>query len=255
LAGRTFADFEILDELGAGGMGVVYRALDRRLERTVALKFLQPLADLDAEARARFLREARAASALDHPNVGTIYGIVDGPGGEPCIVMAYYEGETLARRISRGPLPLREAVRIALQVADGLAAAHDKGIVHRDIKPSNVITASNGVVKVLDFGLAKFTDVDQTRTAKSVKKSEAVAATRRGHCIRRCCGAGGDGGCVLLLVFAFEQHTPRRTCHSALHHRGRFVGGRSGGRLRGSAKWPDSAARGTQRIPYIGSDR
>ena len=120
-------------------MGVVYRALDRRLERTVALKFLLPLAGLDAEARARFLREARAASALDHPNVGTIHGIVDGPEGEPCIVMAYYEGETLARRIARGPVPLQQAVHIALQVADGLAAAHDKGIVHRDIKPSNVI--------------------------------------------------------------------------------------------------------------------
>lgn len=164
LAGRTFADFDVLNELGAGGMGVVYRALDRRLERTVALKFLLPFADLDTEARARFLREARAASALDHPNVGAIYGIVDGPEGEPCIVMAFYEGETLARRVARGPLPLHEAVRIALQVADGLAAAHDKGIVHRDIKPSNVLIGTNGTVKILDFGLAKFTDVDQTLT-------------------------------------------------------------------------------------------
>ncbi|HYP08239.1 MAG TPA: protein kinase, partial [Bryobacteraceae bacterium] len=172
LAGRTFADYEVLDELGAGGMGVVYRALDKRLERTVALKFLLPLADLGPEARARFLREARAASALDHPNVGTIYGIVDGPEGEPCIVMAYYEGETLARRIARGPMLIEEAVRIALQVAEGLAAAHDKGIVHRDMKPSNVLIGAKGAVKVLDFGLAKFTDVDQTLT-----KPETILGT------------------------------------------------------------------------------
>ena len=145
-------------------MGVVYRAVDKRLGRTVALKFLLPIADLDAESRARFLREARAASALDHPNVGTIHGIVDGPEGEPCIVMAYYEGETLSRRIKRGPLPMHQALRIALQIADGLAAAHDKGIVHRDIKPSNVMIGSNGIVKVLDFGLAKVADVDQTLT-------------------------------------------------------------------------------------------
>jgi eukaryotic-like serine/threonine-protein kinase len=164
LAGRTFADFEILDELGAGGMGVVYRAMDKRLGRTVALKFLLPIANLDAESRARFLREARAASALDHPNVGTIHGILDGPEGEPCIVMAYYEGETLSRRIKRGPLPAPQAVRIALQIADGLAAAHDKGIVHRDIKPSNVMIGSSGLVKVLDFGLAKVADVEQTLT-------------------------------------------------------------------------------------------
>src|SRR5215203_3374401 len=128
LAGRTFADFEILDELGAGGMGVVYRAVDKRLGRTVALKFLLPIADLPPESQARFLREARAASALDHPNVGTIHGIVDGPEGEPCIVMAYYEGETLSRRIARGPMAPGEAARIVLQVADGLYAAHQKGI-------------------------------------------------------------------------------------------------------------------------------
>jgi eukaryotic-like serine/threonine-protein kinase len=164
LAGRTFSDFEVLDELGSGGMGVVYRARDRRLDRTVALKFLAPVSGSDAEAQARFLREARAASSLDHPNVGVIHGIIDGPDGESCIVMAYYEGETLSRRIARGPLPVEEAARIALQVADGLAAAHDKGIVHRDIKPSNILIGSNGVVRILDFGLAKFTEADHTLT-------------------------------------------------------------------------------------------
>jgi serine/threonine-protein kinase len=164
LAGRTFSDFEVLDELGSGGMGVVYRARDRRLDRTVALKVLAPLTGSNAEAQARFLREARAASSLDHPNVGVVHGILDGPEGEPCIVMAYYEGETLSRRIARGPVPLAEAANITLQVAEGLAAAHDKGIVHRDIKPSNILIGSTGIVKILDFGLAKFTEADHTLT-------------------------------------------------------------------------------------------
>jgi serine/threonine-protein kinase len=135
-------------------MGVVYRAVDTKLGRSVALKFLNSADEMQGEARARFLREARAASALDHPNIGAIYGIEESDSGELCIVMAYYDGETVAERITRGRIPVSEALRIAIAVADGLSEAHSYGIIHRDIKPSNILLTRNGGVKVVDFGLA-----------------------------------------------------------------------------------------------------
>ena len=136
-------------------MGVVYKAVDQKLDRTVALKFLPP--DLDSEPRRRelFLREARAASALDHPNIGTIYGIEETAEGGLFIAMAYYEGETLAEKVRRGPLSRSVAVPIAIQMARGLAEAHSHNIVHRDIKPSNTILTKQGLVKIVDFGLAR----------------------------------------------------------------------------------------------------
>jgi len=133
----------------------VYKATDPRLNRTVALKFLPPQIEADAQARTQLLREARAASSLDHPNVGAIYAIEETPDGRSFLVLAYYEGETLAQRLERGPLPAAQAIDIARQIALGLDEAHEHGIVHRDVKPSNVILTRQGVVKIVDFGLAR----------------------------------------------------------------------------------------------------
>ena len=135
-------------------MGIVYVTEDTRLHRKVALKFLPAASALDDHARARFLREAQAASALDHPNVATVYKVGDWDD-QLFIAMAYYDGETLRQRITRGPLPIAEAANIAGQIASGLAAAHRAGIVHRDLKPANVMLTQDGQVKILDFGLAK----------------------------------------------------------------------------------------------------
>ncbi|MBI1357110.1 MAG: protein kinase [Acidobacteria bacterium] len=157
MTGRTISHYKILDKVGEGGMGVVYKAEDERLERTVALKFL-PKAAGSEEDRARFLREARAAAALDHPNICTIYEIGENDG-QAFLAMAFLEGRTLDRRIEEGPLPLKEALDIARQAAEGLQAAHRKGIVHRDIKSSNLMLTgenpSRPQVKLLDFGLAQ----------------------------------------------------------------------------------------------------
>src|SRR3954470_18039148 len=133
------SNYKILGMAGAGGMGVVYRARDLKLDRNVALKFLPAeLISSDTE-RSRFLREARTASSLDHPNIGVIHGIEETEDGRTFIVMAYYEGQSLAQEIHRGPIAPRKAVHIALQIARGLADAHARQIVHRDIKPSNVM--------------------------------------------------------------------------------------------------------------------
>ena len=155
MIGKTVSHYKILEELGRGGMGVVYKAEDTKLERTVALKFLPPHMSRDPEAMKRFIQEARAASALDHPNICTIHEINETEDGQTFIVMAYYEGETLKDRIGRGPIEMREALDIVYMIAEGLGKAHDKGIVHRDIKPANIILTAEGQVKLMDFGLAK----------------------------------------------------------------------------------------------------
>lgn len=153
--GETIANgYKILGIAGAGGMGVVYRALDLKLERTVALKFVPPELRDNADSRRRILREARTASALDHPNIGVIHGIEDLEDGSCCIVMAYYDGETLAGRIRQGALNAPEAIEIAIQMARGLAEAHAHKVIHRDIKPSNVMLTTSGGVRIVDFGLA-----------------------------------------------------------------------------------------------------
>lgn len=164
LVGREIGHYRIMEPLGHGGMGVVYRARDLRLERTVALKFLPPESMRDPESRTRFLHEAQAASALDHPAICTVHEIGESEEGHPFIVMAYVEGETLQEKIARRPLPVAEAVDIASQVALGLARAHEQGIVHRDVKAANVMVAGDGQVKILDFGLAKVRDIKLTRT-------------------------------------------------------------------------------------------
>ncbi len=154
-SGSTLGPYTIRAELGHGGMGVVYTAQDPRLKRQVAIKLLTADLTRDETAKQRFLQEAQAASALDHPNICTIFEINETDDGQLYLVMAYYEGETLKQRIERGPLALDEAVDIATQVGQGLAVAHGAGIVHRDIKPANLLIATSGTVKILDFGLAK----------------------------------------------------------------------------------------------------
>src|SRR6266478_8006810 len=156
-AGDRVGNYEILGRAGAGGMGVVYRALDLKLQRTVALKFLPDELVAAKADKDRFLREARTASSLDHPNIGVIHGIEETIDGRSFIVMAYYDGETLARKVSRAPLSLDEAVDIAIQMARGLAEAHARTVMHRDIKPSNIIITPQNVAKIVDFGLARAT--------------------------------------------------------------------------------------------------
>jgi len=164
LVGRTVHQYRIEEKLGAGGMGVVYRAHDTRLDRTVALKFLPQHVVADEDAAERFVVEARAAAALDHPNVCMVHEISRDEDDRPFIAMAYCDGETLKRKLTRGALPVEEAADYAAQIAAGLSAAHAHGIVHRDIKPGNVIITSDGIAKILDFGLAKLADVALTGT-------------------------------------------------------------------------------------------
>ena len=152
--GQMIGQYRVLEVLGAGGMGIVYRAEDTQLGRSVALKFLLPQYALDPDATERFLREARAASALDHPNVCTVYGVGKTDQGQLFLAMPCYDGETLKTRIGRSVVPIADVGRIARQMLAGLGAAHDAGIVHRDLKPGNVMLTSDGTVKLLDFGLA-----------------------------------------------------------------------------------------------------
>jgi serine/threonine protein kinase/Flp pilus assembly protein TadD len=155
MIGKTVSHYRILEQLGAGGMGVVYKAEDLTLRRTVALKFLGAELSTNTLAQKRFIAEARAASSLDHPNIGTIFEINNTPDGSTFIAMAYYGGGTLQNKIEEGPLDATLAADIARQVARGLGKAHDHGIVHRDIKPANIMFTDDGVAKILDFGLAK----------------------------------------------------------------------------------------------------
>jgi tetratricopeptide (TPR) repeat protein/class 3 adenylate cyclase len=160
--GDRVGRYEILEQLGAGGMGTVYTASDTRLGRTVALKLLSRFMSVDPGATQRFLLEAKSAAALDHQNICAIHEVGETDDGQLFIVMAFYEGETLAARISRGSLPVAEALRIAVDVARGLEHAHARGIVHRDIKPANLVLTDEGPVKILDFGIAKVEDVSLT---------------------------------------------------------------------------------------------
>ena len=165
--GDRVGRFRIVGELGRGGMGVVYRAEDERLGRSVALKFLPAHLRSDAVARDRLLVEARAVAALDHPNVCTVYEVAADDSGRDYIAFACYEGTTLQDRLRDGPLAIDEAVRIAREVASGLAAAHARGIIHRDLKPSNVFLCEDGTAKILDFGIAKMDGVALTATGQT----------------------------------------------------------------------------------------
>jgi len=169
MVGQTISHYKILEKLGEGGMGIVYKAHDTKLDRNVALKFLPRDVSLSEEERTRFKHEAKAASALDHPNICTIYEVNETPDGQMFIAMGYYEGTSLNKRIHKGRLDLEEAVGISIQIAEGLEAAHEKGIVHRDIKSGNIIITEKGQVKILDFGLAHKSGLSRlTRTGTTV---------------------------------------------------------------------------------------
>ena len=169
MIGKTISHYEIIEKLGGGGMGVVYKARDTKLDRFVALKFLPPHVSADDEEKQRFIHEAKAASKLDHNNICTVYEVDETEDGQMFIAMACYEGETLKKRIEKGPLKIEDAFEIAIEIAEGLKKAHENQIVHRDIKPANVFITQDGVVKILDFGLAKLSGRTQlTKTGTTL---------------------------------------------------------------------------------------
>jgi serine/threonine protein kinase len=157
MIGKAVSHYRIVEKLGEGGMGVVYKAEDLKLGRAVALKFLLSHLLESEEHKARFLHEARAAALLDHPNICTVYEI-DEVDGRALLAMAFLECQTLKQKIAARPLPLSEALDIAWQIGQGLQAAHEKNIVHRDIKPANIMITPQGQVKIMDFGLAQLSD-------------------------------------------------------------------------------------------------
>ncbi len=172
MVGKTISHYKILEKLGEGGMGVVYKAEDTKLKRTVALKFLPQNTFAGEEEKNRFIREAQSAASLEHSNIFTVYEI-DEADGQIFIAMAFIDGESLKEKIEKGPMKLKEAVNIACQVCDGLYEAHEKGIVHRDIKPANIMITSKGQVKIMDFGLAKA--VGRSRLTKTKSSMGTVA--------------------------------------------------------------------------------
>ena len=180
--GTELGHYEIVDTLGVGGMGEVYRAQDTKLGREVALKLVLEEVSADEERLARFEREARTLASLNHPNIAAIHGF-ETEGASPFLVMELVEGETLAERIARGPIPTAEAIPLFVQIAQGLEAAHGEGVVHRDLKPANVKVTDKGVVKILDFGLAKATEPQRAGSSAATKSASptlTLGATQQG---------------------------------------------------------------------------
>src|SRR6202047_1638217 len=179
VSGTRLGSYEVLSQIGAGGMGEVYRAHDTKLGRDVAIKVLPANFVNDPERLSRFQREARMLAALNHANIATIYGL-EQCDGVTCLVMELVSGETLAERVKAGPLGIEEALKIAVQIAEALEAAHEKSIIHRDLKPANVKVTPEGKVKVLDFGLAKAFAGDAANDDMSNSPTLSMAATMQG---------------------------------------------------------------------------
>ncbi len=179
MIGKTLGHYQISSQLGKGGMGEVYQAKDHVLGRNVAIKILPEEFARDADRVARFQREAKLLASLNHPNIATIHGLEES-GGIRFLVMEMVEGETLAERIKRGPIPVEESLKLALQIAEALEAAHEKGAIHRDLKPANVKVTPDGKAKVLDFGLAKAYAGEQAELNLSNSPTLSNAATQQG---------------------------------------------------------------------------
>jgi serine/threonine protein kinase len=205
MPGQAVAQYDIVERLGGGGMSVVYKAVDRRLQRFVALKFLPPYLSAEPELKLRFTQEAKSIASLDHPNLCTIYEVEEAAAGELFIVMPYYDGETLKAMIERGPLPVARALEYGIQIAAGLAHAHGYGVVHRDIKPANLVVTPGERLKILDFGIAKVADFDLTRTG-------AILGTLSYMSPEQACGEAVDHRTDLwaLGVVLFEMLTGSR---------------------------------------------
>ncbi len=179
MVGTTISHYKVLEKIGEGGMGEVYRATDTKLNRDVALKILPQQFASDTQRMARFQREAEVLASLDHPNIGQIYGIEEA-GQTKALVLQLIEGPTLAERIAQGPIPVEDALKIALQIAEGLEAAHGKGVIHRDLKPANIKITPEGQVKILDFGLAKALEGETPVADLSHSPTLTHAATQAG---------------------------------------------------------------------------
>ncbi len=180
MVGKTISHYKVLEKIGQGGMGEVYRATDTKLNRDVALKILPEQFASDSQRMGRFQREAEVLASLDHPNIGQIYGIEEA-GQTKALLLRLIEGPTLADRIAQGPIPVEEALKIALQITEGMESAHEKGIIHRDLKPANIKITPEGQVKILDFGLAKALE-GETPPASDLSQSPTLtaAATKAG---------------------------------------------------------------------------
>ena len=220
----SLGHYQIVSRLGAGGMGEVYLATDTRLNRSVAIKILPPSTNADAEAQQRMLREARLIATIDHPNVCTIYEIGE-EDGQPYIVMQYVQGETLGQRMRRGRLSLAEAADLGRQITAALGEAHKRGIVHRDIKPGNIMIASSGVVKVLDFGLAKsFMRAPDDATEVVISSADVVSGTTPYMSPEQLLGEPLDGrsdifslGIVLYEIATGTRPFDRRTAAATIN--------------------------------------
>jgi serine/threonine protein kinase len=177
---KTIAHYQILDELGAGGMGVVYRARDTRLDREAAIKALPEDLAEDSERLARFEREAKLLASLNNPHIATVYGLEE-VGGRRFLAMELVEGQSLAERLDKGPIPVKQALGLARQIAEGLEAAHKAGVIHRDVKPGNIMIDNEGKAKVLDFGLAKALRTDVGEADSSLSPTLTQPMTQAGR--------------------------------------------------------------------------